>query len=227
MESTTQAVAVAAPNFLEVIVLFFQRGGPFMWVILAVWLFALAIALERFFKLAFKYDVNGPSFMNEIQRSILSQDLQGALRICAGSGALLAKVLGSGLKRANQSTAQMQNALDATALEVIPLAEARLSQLQLMANISTLLGLLGTIQGLIQSFESIASADPAQKQEVLSLGISTAMNTTFLGLIAAISIMVIHSYLHSKSEKIINEIDEFSVKLLDLLGTKKIKEERE
>ena len=90
----------------------------------------------------------------------------------------------------------------------------------MIANISTLFGLLGTIQGLIQSFSAVASADPAQKAELLATGISKAMNTTFLGLLAAISIMMLHTFLSSKSEKIINEIDEFSVKLLDLLGTK-------
>ena len=91
--------------------------------------------------------------------------------------------------------------------------------MQLIANISTLFGLLGTIQGLIQSFSAVSIAEPTQKAELLAMGISKAMNTTFLGLLAAISIMMLHTFLTSKSEKIINEIDEFSVKLMDLLGT--------
>ena len=199
---------------------FIQGGGVFMYVILAVWGVGLAIALERYSKLSKKYDVDGPSFMNEIQRYVLSNDIQGAIRVCSGTIAALPRVLKSGLKRASQSPAQIQNALDATALEVVPKVELRLNYLQLVANISTLLGLLGTIQGLILTFSAVADVDPAQKAELLAAGISKAMNTTALGLLSAITIMVIHAFLSSKSEKIVNEIDEFSVKLLDLLGTK-------
>ena len=210
-------------GFLNSMAGFIQSGGPFMWIIFIVWGFGLAIALERFMKLSFKLDVDGPSFMNELQRYILSNDIQGAIRVCSGSIAALPKVLKSGLKRASQRPEQIQNAIDATALEVIPKVERRLNYLQMIANISTLFGLLGTIQGLIQSFSAISEADPTQKADILAAGISKAMNTTFLGLLAAISIMMIHTFLSSKSEKIINEIDEFSVKLLDLLGTKQEK----
>jgi biopolymer transport protein ExbB len=202
---------------------FIQSGGVFMWVILIIWAVGIAISLERFMKLSFKMDVDGTSFMNELQRYILSNDVQGAIRICSGSIAALPKVLKSGLKRSGQSQSQIQNAIDATALEVIPKVELRLNYLQLIANISTLFGLLGTIQGLIQSFAAVAAADPAQKAELLGIGISKAMNTTFLGLLAAISIMMLHTFLSSKSDKIINEIDEFSVKLMDLLGTRSSK----
>lgn len=211
----------ASLGYLNTLAAFMQEGGIFMWVILFVWAFGIAISLERFIKLFKSYHTDGPSFMNELQRYVLSNDVQGAIRICSGSKAMLPKVLKSGLKRSTQNTEQIQNALDATALEVIPKVELRLNYLSLVANISTLLGLLGTIQGLIQSFAAVASADPAQKAELLATGISKAMNTTYLGLLAAISIMVVHTFLASKSEKIISEIDEYSVKLLDLLGTKK------
>ncbi|RLA64713.1 MAG: MotA/TolQ/ExbB proton channel family protein [Epsilonproteobacteria bacterium] len=200
---------------------FMQYGGAFMWVIAAVWGFAIALAIDRFFKLYMKLDVDGSSFMNEIQRYILSNDIQGAIRTCSGTSAALPRVLKSGLKRSGQGTEQIQNALDATTLETIPKIESKMSYIQLIATISTLLGLLGTIHGLIQSFAAVASADPAQKAELLALGISKAMNTTYLGLLAAISVMVIYTILAAKAEKIVNEIDEYSVKLLDLLGTKK------
>ena len=216
--------ATAVSTSMNGIALFIQSGGIFMWVILLIWAIGVAIAIERFSKLSFKLDVDGASFMNELQRYILSNDIQGAIRVCSGSVAALPRVLKSGLKRSNQSTAQVQNAIDATALEVIPKIELRLNYLQLIANISTLFGLLGTIQGLIETFTAVGSADPAQKQELLALGISKAMNTTFLGLLAAITVMMLHAFLAAKSEKIINEIDEFSVKLLDLLGTKQEKE---
>ena len=205
---------------------FLQTGGVFMWVILGIWGIGIAISLERFVRLTFRFDVDGASFMNELQRYVLSNDIQGAIRVCSGSNAALPKILKSGLKRSGQSSEQIQNAIDATALEIIPRIELRLNYLQLIANISTLFGLLGTIQGLIQSFSAVAAADPAQKAELLATGISMAMNTTFLGLLAAITIMMLHTFLSSKSEKIINEIDEFSVKLMDLLGTQSVKEQQ-
>jgi biopolymer transport protein ExbB/TolQ len=208
-------------EYIQWFIRFIVEGGFFMYVILAVWAFATAVAFERFKKLSYTYDVDGPSFMNELQRYILSNDIQGAIRVCSGSNAALPKVLKSGLKRANQSPEQVQNAIDATALEVIPKIEMRLGYLALAANLSTLFGLLGTIQGLIMSFAAVAAADPTQKSEVLARGIAVAMNTTALGLGAAITIMMIHAFLQAKSEKIISEIDEFSVKLQDLLGTKK------
>lgn len=208
-------------EYIKFLIQFIVEGGIFMYVILAVWAFAGAVALERFKKLSFTLDVDGPSFMNELQRYILSNDIQGAIRVCSGSAAALPKVLKSGLKRATQSPDQVQNAIDATALEVIPKIEQRLPYLQLAANLSTLFGLLGTIQGLIQSFAAVAGADPSQKAEVLAKGIAVAMNTTALGLFSAITIMMVHAFLSAKSEKIVNEIDEFSVKLQDLLGTKK------
>lgn len=208
-------------EYLQWFATFISSGGVFMYVILAVWAFAVAIAFERFKKLSYTYDVDGPSFMNELQRYILSNDIQGAIRVCSGSVAALPKVLKSGLKRANQNPEQVQNAIDATALEMIPKIEIRLNYLQLASNLSTLFGLLGTIQGLIQSFAAVAAADPAQKAEVLAKGIAVAMNTTALGLFSAITIMMIHAFLASKAEKIVSEIDEFSVKLIDLLGTKK------
>lgn len=220
MEATSSGLSI-----VNQLASFIQGGGIFMFVILGIWAIGLAIAFERYRKLSKTFDVDGASFMNEIQRYVLSNDIQGAIRVCSGSVAALPRVLKSGLKRASKGSSQIQNALDATALEVVPKVELRLNYLQLIANVSTLFGLLGTIQGLIESFSAVAAADPAQKAELLALGISKAMNTTALGLLAAISIMIIHAVLASKAEKIINEVDEYSVKLLDLLGTKEEIEE--
>ena len=203
---------------------FIVDGGVFMYVILAVWGLGIALCFERFSKLMFRFDVDGPSFMNELQRYVLSNDVQGAIRICSGSNAMLPRVLKSGLKRANLGADQIQNAMDATILEVVPKIEKNIGLLGTLANISTLFGLLGTIQGLIMSFSAVAEADPAQKAEVLAVGISVAMNTTGLGLLSAISILIFQAVINVKSDKIVAEIDEFSAKLIDLLGTKNLKE---
>jgi len=195
-------------------------GGVFMWIILAIWIFGIIIAVERI-KSLFEYDVDGTSLMNEIKKDVLTNEVQNAIQNCSTNKALLSGILRNGLKRANQSKEQIQDALEASMLESIPHVEKRLGYLALIANVSTLIGLLGTIYGLIQSFAAVASADPASKAELLALGISKAMNTTAFGLISAISMMVLHQLLTGKAEKILSDMEHFSVKLVDLLSTRK------
>lgn len=232
MENTTQqipndqltnTVGTQTPQDLNAIqgfAKFMDDGGVFMWIILGMWAFGVAIAAERI-KNLFKYDIDGTSLMNDIRKDVLTNEVQKAIQSCSSSKSLLANVMRNGLKRANQSKEQIQDALEASLLESIPHVEKRLNYLALIANVSTLIGLLGTIYGLIQSFAAVASADAASKAELLALGISKAMNTTAFGLISAISIMVIHSILTSKAEKIMGELEHYSVKLVDLLSTKK------
>lgn len=207
-------------NFIQESAKFMDDGGVFMWIILALWCIGVAIAVERI-KSLIKFDTDGLSLMDKIKKGVLTNQVHSAIQDCSDSKALLPQVMKNGLKRANQSKEQIQDALEASMLEAIPKAEKRLNYLSLIANISTLLGLLGTIYGLIQSFAAVASADPAQKAELLALGISKAMNTTAFGLISAISIMVIHSLLTDRAEKIISDLEQYSVKLVDLLSTNK------
>ncbi len=207
-------------SFIRDLAIFMDEGGVFMWIIFGVWTLGIAIAAERTRSL-FKYDTNASNLMNIIKKHVLLNEVQKAIQSCSESSALLPTVLRSGLKRANQTKEQITDAIEASVLEVVPKVEKRMGYLALVANISTLVGLLGTIYGLIQSFSAVATADPASKGKLLALGISKAMNTTAFGLISAISIMVIHSILTSKQEKILGDIEEFSVKLIDLLGTKK------
>lgn len=207
-------------NMVQEFAKFMDDGGIFMWIILGIWAFGVAIAAERL-KNLFKFDTDGTSLMNEIKKNVLTNEVQSAIQNCSSSKALLANVMRNGLKRANQTKEQIQDALEASMLESIPHVEKRLSYLALIANVSTLIGLLGTIYGLIQSFAAVASADAASKAELLALGISKAMNTTAFGLISAISIMVLHSILTSKADKIIGEMEQCSVSLVDLLATKR------
>lgn len=211
---------VAERTLIETLAIFMDEGGIFMWIILAVWALGVAISLERV-KALFAYDIDGNSLMNVIKKHVLNNNVKDAIQSCSNSKALLPMVLKSGLKRANQNKEQIQDAIDGSILEVAPKVDKRMSYLGLVANISTLIGLLGTIHGLIESFSAVATADPASKAKLLALGISKAMNTTALGLISAISIMVVHSILANKSDKILSDIEHYSTKLIDLLGTKK------
>lgn len=210
------------------IVAAFQAGGPWMIPIAIAFTFAIAFTLERFYRLFMQYNVDGSSFMFEIQKYILAGDLDGAIRVCNGTGnAALPKVIKAGLQRASRSDEQIQNAIDAASLEMIPKLEKRLPYLAMIANIATLLGLLGTIAGLITSFKAIALADPAQRQAILASGIAEAMNCTAFGLVTAIFSMLLHSVLSSRATKILEEIDEFGVKLMDLLIARKTKHSAE
>lgn len=226
MEPVTTAAAAEAvapvvqESLLQWTANFMNEGGIFMWIIAIVWCVGIAIAVERL-KHYHKYDIDGASVMGNIKKNVIGNQVQDAIQTCSESSALLSFVMKNGLKRANQSKEQIQDALEASILEVVPKIEKRLSFLALAANLSTLLGLLGTIQGLIQSFAAVAQAEASQKAQLLAEGIAVAMNTTALGLISAISLMVVHSILMARGEKMIQEIEENSVKLLDLLGTKK------
>lgn len=218
--ATTEVNGKNELNFVQGFAKFMDDGGIFMWIILVIWAFGVAIAIERIKNLK-KFDIDGTSLMNNIRKKVLTNEVQTAIQDCASSKSLLANVMRNGLKRANQSKEQIQDTLEGSILEAIPHIEKRLGYLALIANVSTLIGLLGTIYGLIQSFAAVASADAASKAELLALGISKAMNTTAFGLISAITIMVIHQLLTNKAEKIMGELEHFSVKLIDLLSTKK------
>lgn len=191
-----------------------------MWFILAAWVAGIAIGIERFFALR-KADTDAPSLMNEIKKSVINNEVHTAITLCSNSPALLSRVMKAGLKRANQSRQQIQDIVEATIIESTGHAEKKLSFIALLANVSTLLGLLGTIQGLIVSFTAVTGADPAEKARLLADGISKAMNTTALGLISAISILFLHAYLAGIATKIMKEMDEYSMRLVDILGTKK------
>ncbi len=208
-------------NMLSSFATFMQEGGSLMYYISIVFILGLGVCVERLIRYS-QYNVNASAFMNEIQKLILAHKIKEAIQYCSGTSALLPRVIKSALKRSNQGMEQIQNAIDAGALEVIPLVEKRMHWVSLTANISTLLGLLGTIFGLIDSFKAVEVADPSKKAEILSSGISVAMNTTALGLISAIILMVFHAWLVSNSEKIISDIDQYAVKTLDTLGTLKI-----
>jgi biopolymer transport protein ExbB len=205
-----------------------QHGGFTTALIALAMAISIAFIIERVIRLFVQMNINGRSFMAEIQTYLLNNDLDGAIRVCNGArNAALPRVIKAGLMRASRSEEQIQNALDAASLEVIPQLERNLPYLALIANVATLLGLLGTISGLIRSFAAIANADPAQRQALLSAGISEAMFATAFGLVVAIATMIFHSVLSSKASRIVADIDEHSVKLLDLLLARKVQHSSE
>ena len=184
----------------------FQKGGPWMFAIGIAFAFSVGITLERFYRLFFVYPIKGEDFMKEIRNFVLRDDFEGAIQLCNGAkNTALSQVLRAGLERANRNDEQIQNAIDAKSLEMIPKLERRLPYLALIANIATLLGLLGKISGLISSFKAVALADAVKRQQVLSDGISEAMFATAIGLMTAIFTMIAHSVLSGRATQILEQ----------------------
>lgn len=197
----------------------FQEGGVFMYAITGALGFGVAVILERLYWLLGRFNVDGRKFFGELRKLIEAGDLEAARELCGD--APLPRILRAGIEAALQPGASertVQNAVDEEALAVIPKIEKRIHYLSMIANVATLMGLLGTILGLMQAFQAVAGADPSQKAAMLARGISMAMNTTAYGLIVAIPCMVFYAFLQSKAAKIVDEIDEYSVKLINLIN---------
>ncbi len=196
----------------------FRTGGMWMYIILAVSIFAIGIVIERFIFLFFKYSINAEAFMAQVQKLVMANNIDRAIKLCnAAPSAALPKVIKAGLTRANKGEVEIQNAIEEATLEVVPKVQKRTASLAALANIATLLGLLGTIIGLIEAFEALEKATPENRQRLLAKGIALAMNTTAFGLIVAIPTLVAHLILSGTTKKILDEIDMYSVKLENLL----------
>jgi biopolymer transport protein ExbB len=193
---------------LDFIVNSFRAGGPFMYVILLVLITGIAIMVERGIFILGRNRIDNNAFVNRVLEFVQHNNIKSAIEFCSVSNAALPKVTRAGLEEANKSAADIQNAFELAALAEIPKLEKRTQYLSMIANISTLLGLLGTIFGLITSFEAVSSADASMKATLLSGGISQAMNTTAFGLIAAIPCMIGYSIIQEKTNELIDEINQ-------------------
>jgi len=197
----------------------FRDGGIWMYPILAISVVALGVALERIYFLYLKYNYNGAAFMDQIQKLVMAGHIDRAIKLCnAAPSAALPRIVKSGLTRANKGEQMVSQAIEEETLSVVPMITKRTNALLALANIATLLGLLGTIVGLIEAFAALEDAAPEDRQRLLAAGISVAMFTTAFGLIVAIPTTLVHLFLSGTTKKIVDEIDQYSVKLENLLG---------
>jgi biopolymer transport protein ExbB len=132
----------------------------------------------------------------------------------------MARMLGMGLARqgAVRRREDIEIAMEESMMEIIPQLEKRTPYVALLSNIATLLGLLGTIMGLIQAFTAVANANPAEKADLLSTSISVAMNTTAFGLMSAIPLLLFHAKLTSTTGQIVDSLEMASVKALNTIS---------
>ena len=198
---------------------FMQECDVWGYPILAASAVGIAITLERSFFLYIHCRINAKELLTQITKLVRQGEVEKARKLCSKMKNPLALICESALWHYQQqeSDQEIQNAVDEIGLRELPRIQRRTHYLSLIANVSTLLGLLGTIFGLQGSFGALATADPAQKATLLAKGISLAMNTTALGLIVAVPCMVLFSILGAKTNTIIEQIDESSVRLLNFL----------
>lgn len=201
------------------LVAFFQTGGIFMYPILVVFAFGMAICIERYKKLFGVGRVN-KRVWQKIHPMLDAGEFEQARDLVADDDSAIASLLNMGLARQGSVRRRddIEIAMEESMMEIIPQLEKRTQYIALFANICTLLGLLGTIMGLIAAFTAVAHADPAEKADLLSASISVAMNTTAFGLMAAIPLLVFHAMLSSKTGEIIDSLEMASVKTLNLIS---------
>ena len=204
------------------IVSFFQTGGVFMYPIAVVFALGLAIAIERWLYLT-RTSVSNQALWKKITPYISSGKFQEAVSLTSSSKAAVGSILTYGLQRVRSASRRddIEKAMEESLMEVMPRLEKRTHYLATFANIATLLGLLGTIIGLIQAFTAVAAANPAEKADMLSASISVAMNTTAFGLIVAIPLLLVHTLLQSKTTEIVDSLEMVAVKFLNAVDERR------
>jgi len=205
-------------NIFYSIVAFFSTGGIFMYPILIVFALGVAIAIERYITLTLITNKN-QSVWNQIQPMLNSGEFDKAREVTEKNPSAIAQVLNMGLARqgAVRRRDDIEIAMEESMMEIVPQLEKRTPYVALGANVATLLGLLGTIMGLIQAFTAVANANPAEKADLLSASISVAMNTTAFGLMVAIPLLVTHTILTSKTGQIVDSLEMATVKVLNVI----------
>ncbi|QQD21544.1 MotA/TolQ/ExbB proton channel family protein [Venatoribacter cucullus] len=207
---------------MDAIIRFFQEGGAFMYPIAIVMAIGLAIALERLLFLLKEKSSNRRAF-DEMLPMLQKRDMRAALNYANNSDSKISRIFSAAIARipGSQRREEIEYALEEGLMEAIPQLEKRTQYVATLANIATLMGLLGTIMGLIAAFTAVANAAPAEKAALLSQSISVAMNTTAFGLMAAIPLILLHSYLQSKTSEIVDSIEMAGVKFLNIITERK------
>ena len=197
----------------------FRQGGIWMYFILAIGIMAISIFFERIIVLYFKASVDKDRFLSQIHRAILAGDLNSAVNYCNDRSSPLNNIVKAGLVAVMNKgkDEEVQTAMDVAALREVPAIERRTPFLALFGNISTLLGLLATIIGLITSFRAVSSVDPSQKAALLARGLSEAMHGTAFGLVVAIPALLGYALLSAKTQNILDDVHEASVSTLNMI----------
>ncbi len=206
-------------DFFYSIAGFFSSGGLFMFPILLVFAVGVGIAIERYVTLSLVTNKN-QQVWEKVQPLLSEGDFDEARRMTSEDDSTISQVLNMGLslQGAVRRREDIEIAMEESMMEIVPRLEKRTPYVALASSIATLLGLLGTIMGLIQAFTAVANANPAEKADLLSASISVAMNTTAFGLMVAIPLLIIHAILTSKTGDIVDSLEMATVKALNVFS---------
>jgi len=202
------------------IVKIFVEGGPFMIPILIAGAVGAAIAIERYVTLT-RMSVKNRSVWAQVEPALNSGDFEKA-RELTKDDSVISRLLSVGLalQGAVRRRDDVKTAMQETMTQIMPRLEKRTHYLATLANVATLLGLLGTVSGLIHAFSAVATVNPAEKANLLSASISEAMNCTAFGLVTAVPFLVLHALLQSKTAQLIENLEAVSIKFLTVLTTR-------
>jgi biopolymer transport protein ExbB len=208
-------------EFLYPIVKFFTAGGAFMIPILLVAAVAIAIAIERYVTLT-RMAVRNRHTWVRVESTLTSGDFDKARELLANDDSPLSKVLGMGLALQGgvRRRDDVEKAMQEGMMEIVPQLEKRTHYLATAANVATLLGLLGTVSGLIHAFSAVATVNPAEKANLLAASISEAMNCTAFGLVTAVPILVVHAFLQSKTAGLSDGVETAAIRFLNALAAR-------
>ena len=203
---------------IYVIVRFFEAGGLFMFPILLVAAVGAAIAVERYVTLT-RVQARNRSVWNQVQPVLVEGDFDKAREMTSKDDSAIAQLLSIGLARqgAVRRREDIEIAMDESMIEITPQLETSTHSLATFANLATLLGLLGTVSGLIHAFAAVSTVNPADKANLLSASISEAMNCTAFGLMTAVPILLAHAFLQTKTSELIGSLEMAFVKFLNVV----------
>ena len=203
----------------DLIIAFFQKGGLFMYPILFVFVAGMAITIERWFQLSRIRSVNH-KIWDVLDPMLVKGKFDKVRAVINNDKSAISQLLGMGLARlgAVRRREDVEIAMEESLMEIIPQLEKRTPYVAMLSNIATLLGLLGTIMGLIEAFTVVANANPADKANLLSASISVAMNTTAFGLMSAIPLLLFHAKLTSTTGQIVDSLEMASVKAVNSIA---------
>lgn len=196
----------------------FEEGGFGMYLILVCLIFTLALIIDRSLALYARYNMDKEAFLAGLKKHIFAGDLEQAISYTASQkNAPLTAIVKAGLMQVEKGDAEVQAAMDEASLREMPRIEARTGYLAMLGNVATLSGLLGTVSGMITCFAAVANVSAEQKSQVLSAGIAEAMNCTAFGLGTGILALVAYSLLQGRTQHMIDDINETSVGVLNLI----------
>src|SRR5688572_13464059 len=197
---------------------FLEDGGTMMYINVGCSVVVLALMADRFIFFLGKSSVNAKAFLEQIRKLVLANNVDRAIKLCSATTAPVAQVAKAGLQRMHKGEIAIAQSIEETLVDVTPLLKKRIQILWSLANIAVLIGLLGTVLGLITAFAAVAAAKPEEKTAMLSKGISEALNNTAMGLGIAVTCIIAHAILSAFSKKQVSDMETFSLKLENLLA---------